>query len=86
MVLSNKQKNLIAYVDFKVKEILENGGDETGVLIAMVEKMPEIHDIIETTPEEELQIYLNEYNGFYNFVKMLETLAIGIRDGHIKVP
>ena len=86
MVLSNKQKNLIAYVDFEVKTILENGGDETDVLIAMVEKMPEIHDIIETTSEEELQIYLNEYNGFYNFVKTLETLAIGIRDGHIKVP
>jgi hypothetical protein len=86
MVLSNNQKNLISYVDLKVKTILENGGDEIAILMAIADKMPELHAIINYPNKKELQMYLDKYDGFYQYIKLLESLAMGIQDGSIKVP
>jgi hypothetical protein len=84
--LSIKQKELIAYVDSKVKSIKKNGGDEVALLIGLTDQMPELRAIINYPDKDELQIYIDKYDGFYSYIKLLESLALGIKDGSIKVP
>ena len=86
MAISTEQKKLISYIDLKVKTILEHGGNEDAVLVSMQDRMPEILKIIQNASEEELQMFIDEYNGFYLYMKMLETIAMKIRDGVIQVP
>lgn len=86
MPLNIKQKELITYVDSKVKSIEKNGGDEVALLIGLTDQMPELHTIINYPDKEELQIYIDKYDGFYRYIKLLESLALGIQDGSIKIP
>jgi hypothetical protein len=34
----------------------------------------------------ELETYMDEYNGFHYYMKLLEAMAKGIRDGILKPP
>lgn len=86
MSLSSKQKQLIAHIDSKVMTIISNGGDETNVCVAMLEHMPEISTILFSASEKELEMYLDEYEGFCYYMKLLEILAYGIKGGRLKAP
>ena len=86
MILNTKQIELITNIDSKVKTILANGGDDKAICIAMLEQMPKIKTIISSVSHNELNIYLNKYDGFYYYIKLLETIAQGIKDGTIQVP
>ncbi len=78
MTLSLKQINLIIDIDSKAKAILRNGGNETTVCLAMLERMPEIKTIILSVHAKKLQLYLDEYEGFCYYMKSLEKISDGI--------
>lgn len=82
MTLTSKQKNLIADIDWKVKAILEEGGNEETILLTFINQMPEIFQLL----EKDIDIYYQQYYGFYHYMKTLENLAQKISDGTIKVP
>ena len=90
MPLTSKQKKLIIDVDRKVNNILACGGDEEMLLIEMLELMPGIKTIIDSTidstSKKEMDMYFQEYDGFYYYMKVLENLARCIKDGKIPVP
>lgn len=86
MALSNIQKQLISDIDHKVKIILANNGTEEDILISLTQKMPSIMEMIKAAGTKEIEMYFDEYDGFYYFVKIIENLAQKISEGTIKVP
>ena len=48
--------------------------------------MDDVKNIIDSCPQEQLNIYTQKYKGFYRFMKILESLAAGLADGTISVP
>lgn len=86
MTLSLQQVQLITYIDQKVKIILANDGNEETILVELIDYMPSIKLLIDTVPIRDIEKYFYEYDGFYQYMKILETLAQKIADGVIKVP
>lgn len=87
MPLTVQQIELMSFIDQKVRDILENGGDEILVMTELLDKMPEIKRIlIDSITKEELNKYCGLYEGFYQYMKILENVARGIASGDIKVP
>jgi len=43
-------------------------------------------EMIKAAGTKEIEMYFDEYDGFYNFVKIIENLAQKISEGTIKVP
>ena len=85
MSLSIKQKRFIARLDSETKQILRYGGDEETLLMSLCDedKMNAIKEIIDSSPENvgELNAYCEQYDGFYQYMNLLERLALGISRG-----
>ena len=86
MSLTIEQINLISLVDQKAQSIMSSGGDETSLMIALLDEMPAIKAILSSVSEEEINPYYHSHEGFYQYLKILETIAHSIADGSIKVP
>jgi hypothetical protein len=84
--LTAKQEQLIIYINQQVNKIVSNGGDDVAILISLAGIMKDLKKILDSANKHELEIYTQKYNGFYHFMKVLETLAVGIADGSIPVP
>lgn len=74
MSLTEKQKNSIAVLDSTAKQILQHGGDAE-LLMSLAHKMHEIKDIMDATSKSELNSYCQRYEGFYQYMKLLERMA-----------
>jgi hypothetical protein len=83
MPITSKQKKVILAVDKKVKQLIANGATHEKILVQMIEHMPTIKTIISSTDREELDFYCQEFTGFYSYMKILEHLARGIKEGRI---
>lgn len=83
MPLNIEQKNIINTVDKKVKALIARGSDEQTILVEMLEYMPGMKTIISLPDKSELDFYLQGYDGFYSYMKILERLALGIANGTI---
>ncbi len=86
MPLKPEQINLISFIDQKVKDILSSGGNEISVMISLLDEMPRVKTIIDSTDKEELNKYCDSHGGFYQYMKILENTASAIASGSIKVP
>ena len=76
MPLTTEQKELIIDVDKKVKAILKRGGSEETLLVEMLPLMPGIKTIINAgLGDKEIDLYIRAYDGFYDYMKLLERLA-----------
>lgn len=84
--LTARQEQLIVHIDQQVNKITSNGGDEVAVLISLAGIMDDLKKILDSTDKHELNVYSQKYDGFYRFMKILETLAAGIVDGSIPIP
>jgi hypothetical protein len=84
--LTAKQEQLIIHINQQVNKIVSNGGDDVAILISLAGIMKELKKILDSANKHELEIYTQKYDGFYHFMKVLETLAAGIADGSIPVP
>ena len=84
MLLTETQIDLIATIDKKVKDILANNGNDEKILVELFEQMPSVHMLITTAHNKTLDMYLQEYEGFYYYMKLLENMAQGIADSTIK--
>ncbi len=87
MPLTPQQKTMIVDVDKQVKAILDQGGDEETLLVNMLPSMPGIKTIIDSAlGDKEIDMYVQAYDGFYHYMKVLERLAQRIANGDITVP
>lgn len=80
MALTKTQKQTITELDSKAKQILQHG-DEEALLMSLCHKMDAIKDIMDSSSEHELNMYCQEYHGFYQYMHLLEQLALGTSQG-----
>ena len=86
MKITEPQKKLIIDVDRTVKQILAYDGDDKAILAALFEQMPAIRLLIAMVPTVELDMYIQKYDGFYHYIKILEDMAQEIANSTIKAP
>lgn len=86
MPLKSEHKDLIIYIDQQVTQILSANGDDVDILIAVSDRMNDLKALMDSTPKEEMDLYCEQYNGFYLFMTLLEDLAEAISTGRVYVP
>lgn len=86
MPLKSEHTDLIIYIDQQVTQILSANGDDVDILIAVSDRMNDLKALMDSTPKEEMDLYCEQYNGFYLFMTLLEDLAGAIEGGIIYAP
>lgn len=87
MPFTNEQKNLIVDIDQRVNLIYSKGGDEALLLnLADLMSTTGLRALISSPYKEELNHCCQQYSGFMQLMKLLESLANGIKNGTISVP
>ena len=76
---------LIRSIDSQAKHLYQQGGDEA-LLPELIHFMEDIPIIMKALTEEELNAYVQHYDGFYKIMAFLQNLAEDIRAGDIEVP
>ncbi len=80
MTLTATQKQAIAALDDKARQILQQGGEEE-LLMSLAHKMPQLKAIIDAASQDELNFYCERYDGFYQYMNLLERLAFASSQG-----
>ena len=80
------QMQLVKRIDDHVRQVLVSGGGDEELLLSMSSYMGAFKQLMDSTTEVEMQQLFQQYDGFYRFAKLLESLAQGIADGSIPVP
>ena len=80
MALTASQKQFIVQLDNQAKQILQHGNEEA-LLMTICNKMNKIKDLLDSAKNNELNLYCEQYDGFYRYMNLLERLAIGTSQG-----
>ncbi len=84
-----KQKAKIA-VDIHefVKKIKEGGGTEKEIITSpkIIRQMEKFKILMDNSSQEEMDNLAAKYDGFYEFAILMESFALAIEEGDIKVP
>lgn len=81
MALSEKQKQHIIFIDSAVTQILSDGGGEEDILAFLPDVMTnDFRDILTGSTANELDTYVEKYEGFRVLMQFLEELADRIAD------
>jgi hypothetical protein len=83
--LKSEPEDLVTYIDKEVTKIISANGDNVDILIAVSDRMNELKTLLDSTPEEEMDMYCERYEGFYLFMAILEDLAEDISTGRVSV-
>ena len=73
-------------IDSATRKILANGGDDAALFIGMDELMPDFKRLMDAALPGEMDSLASQFDGFYRYAKVLETVAEGIATGEIDVP
>jgi len=85
MPITPEHEQIIVSINDRVNEILLNGGDHEALLVSLAGNMDDVWKIIKAAKEDELNLYCQQYSGFYCFMRLLEELAVGLSTGKISV-
>ena len=86
MPLTEQPIRLAVTIDRHVNQVLASGGGDEALLLSMDDHMGTFKQWLDTCSHGEIAILCQQYNGFYRFATLRETLAQGIADGTIPVP
>ena len=86
MPLTESQVWAANKIDGKVQKLLRAGKDDMAVLVAMIDHMPRLKELIDDDAPENLDELTRRFSGFRHYVTILEALAADIQSGDIKVP
>ena len=78
--LTTKQKDFIVSMDIKAKQILQYGGEEE-LLMSLAHQMHQIKELMDSASEDELNHYCQRYDGFYQYMNLLERMALASSQG-----
>ena len=82
-----KERHQIANVlNIRMEALIEEACDDMEMLVGMQEYMPGFKHLMDTASGAELNQLLTEFPGLRRLVRLLETLAMKIQSGEIKVP
>lgn len=80
MPLTPQQIDYIKELDSKGRQIMAQGGEEA-LLMSLCHKMQDIKTLMDGATKDELNAYCQQYDGFYQYMHLLERLAPGCADG-----
>jgi hypothetical protein len=84
--LTAQKIRLAVTIDRHVNQVVANGGGDEALLLSMSDHMGTFKQLLDTCSGEDMDHLCQQYDGFYRFATLLETLAQGIADGTIPVP
>ena len=82
MALTSAQKDYIIQLDNTADQILECFG-MPGLMLSLLDEMDKIRDIMDSESDDELDMYCQRYSGFYQYMKLLEEVAVAISKGEL---
>jgi len=86
MPLIEKHHQQARLIDNYVKNILQKGGSDKDIMINMYDYMPGFKVLLDELSQQEMNLLIQQYDGFYHFANIIEQLALGIERGDIDVP
>lgn len=73
MSLSAKQQRYLTKFDKKINHLLANGGDEA-LIASLNDFMPKIKKMMDTIPQNELDVCCQKYTGIYHCMKLIKKI------------
>ena len=86
MKSSNEQMNIASQIDKRFWELSDKGVNDIEIFRDMSDLMPGFKRLMDTAGHEGIQQLCTQYEGLYQYAKILESIAEGIHSGKIKVP
>ena len=86
MALTQKHREAARQIDAHVRRILARKDGDEALLMSLYDHMPAFKEILDAAEPGETNVLYEQYDGFYQFGKVLERIAQGIADGDIDVP
>jgi len=86
MDLTEEQLRIASLIDEKVKVALRQGAGPLSVVAHMVDHMPHLKRLFEIANPAEMDELASRFDGLHRYAKILESLAVGIQSGRIKMP
>ena len=81
MALNSEQKHLIVTINAQVNNLLAEGASDKMLLFLMRDELPAIKQMIMCASVKEIDMYFEEYAGFYYYIKLLEKVAQDVDNG-----
>ena len=79
MALTAKQRWIASKIDTRMRKLI--GRDDRAILAAMVDHMPKVKQLLDTTSPADLNQLIRAFPGFSRYVQVLEQLAACIASG-----
>ena len=70
-----ENRQLVIKIDKIASEILRNGGNDEALLVGLIDCSDDFYRVMKTSSTVEMNMYCDEYSGFYAYAKTLELLA-----------
>jgi hypothetical protein len=86
MGLTAEQLQMAGLIDARVKAIAKSGVDDLAIFTDMADYLPAFKRLMDTSTADDMDLLAARYTGFYQYAKILEAVAAGIRSGKIVVP
>ena len=84
MGLIAEQLQMAGLIDARMKAI--SGVDDLAIFTDMADYLPAFKRLMDTSTDDDMDQLAARYTGFYQYAKILEAVAAGIRSGKIVVP
>ena len=86
MGITTEQLQMASLIDLRMKAIARSGVDDFAIFAEMADYMPAFKRLMDTSTDDDMDQLATRYTGFYQYAKILETIAAGIQSGNIVVP
>src|SRR5262249_15931232 len=86
MNLTTEQIQIASLIDARVRELADAGNNDITIFAKMVDYMPGFKRLMDTSTRGEMDALCRRFCGFFQFAKILERVAAGIKSGEINVP
>lgn len=78
------QTHLVQRVDSHAQSILAQGGGDEALLMSLHDLMGDIKKIMDSNTHDAMDLFCQQYDGFYRYMRILEGVAASVARGKIK--
>jgi hypothetical protein len=83
MGLTAKKLQMAGLINARVKAIAKSGVDDLAIFTDMADYLPAFKRLMDTSTDDDMDQLAACYTGFYQYAKILEAVAAGIRSGKL---
>ncbi len=74
-MISSEEKQLIIYIDEVANKVIDSDGGGSELMVALHDTIADWQKLMASTPIKELEVYFQEYEGFFQFTQFLTNLS-----------